>query len=75
MAPFRWFSVSHQVLPLHTMCAGEVILSKEVDKCDGKMIVAHYPPSQKGCFGCCALDTFVSFTFMVVAISRNGTKV
>ena len=45
------FSFSSGASPAHNV-GGRVIpvfsqqiLSKEVDKCDGKMIVAHYPPS------------------------------
>ena len=41
--------VSHQVLPLHTMQGGryysqQMFFTKVVDKDDGKMIIAHYPP-------------------------------
>ena len=34
-------NVGGQVLPLFSQ---QMFLTKEVDKCDGKMIVAHYPP-------------------------------
>ena len=37
----------------------QVFLTKEVDKRDGKMIVAHYQPLYTGCFGCYALDSRV----------------
>ena len=40
-----------RVLPLFSQL---IFLTKEVDKRDGKMIVAHYQPLWKGSFGCCA---------------------
>ena len=44
------------VLPLFSQ---QIFLTKEVDKRDGKMIVAHYPPLYMGSFGCYALDSRV----------------
>ena len=43
-----------------------MFLMKEVDKRDGKMIVAHYLPLYMGSFGCCALDSRVSVMFIVM---------
>ena len=45
-----------RVLPFFSQ---QIFLKKEVDKRDGKMIVAHYPPLYMGSFGCCALDSCV----------------
>ena len=66
MAPIRWFLVSHQVLPLHNaggwvlpLFSQQIFLTKEVDKLDGKMIVAHYQPLYMGSLGCYALDSCV----------------
>ena len=52
------------VLPLHTMWvlplfSQQIFLMKEVDKRDGKMIVAHYQPLYMGSFGCYAQDSCV----------------
>ena len=44
------------VLPLFSQ---QIFLTKEVDKHDGKMIVAHYQQLYMGSFGCYALDSRV----------------